>query len=407
MKLLFLSGHYPPNTAGGGEVSTHLIARGLVQAGHDVQVVCEGKYKEVQELDGVHILRLPISLTKKVLHERSASMRMAKQLEKEVRLQDFDAIHAHDFRSTLVLSHLTHKNRITTVRDYAQIAGDTNHYLLNGTIPTDPFDRHTIWQSHRVQEKHFPQNLMRFAQYMLNVKYRFEAFKSISNHIYISNAQKEEIAKFQDLSNHHAEVIYNPVAPEYLSEPLKAGQRGHVLYVGRVENYKGVNILIQAWPNIVKKHPEAKLTIIGNGAQKKMYEHYVEARGLQYSVSFESHIPYVQMIHMYDHASIVVAPHMWIEPYGRTVVEGMARGKIVISSNIGGPTEVIKDGENGYLVDPGSPEDIEASIERILGMDRYDKKRIQQAAQQWVRDHVTIDQVAEKYTKYYGQLEAA
>lgn len=404
MKILFLSGHYPPNTVGGGEVSTHLIARGLIGAGHQVQVLCAGPHREKRQIDGVDVLQLPIPLTKKVLNERLVSTRMAKSIEHELDVSAYDILHAHDFRSALVLSHLSHPVKAVTVRDYAQIAGDTNHYLFNGEIPENPFEIRTIWQSHRIQEKRFPHNAMRFLQYVWNTKYRFEAFGTIKNHVYISNAQREEISKFRNLSDFNTGVIYNPVAPEYLSEPKHSGQRGHVLYVGRVENYKGVNVLIQAWPAISQKHPEAKLTIIGNGAQKKMYERYIAARGLQYSIVFESHIPYVQMLHMYDQASIVIAPHTWIEPYGRTVVEGMARGKIVIASSIGGPSEIIQDGKTGYLVEPGSPEDIEQAVERVLAMDRYDLKAIQQAAQKWAEATISVEGIASQYVQYYKTI---
>ncbi|MEX1112618.1 MAG: glycosyltransferase family 4 protein [Candidatus Andersenbacteria bacterium] len=404
MKLLFLSGHYPPNTTGGGEISTHLIARGLVQAGHEVHVVCEGERKEEQELDGVHITRIPLGLTAKPLFEQRASKAIATKLVKEIELSNYDTIHAHDFRSALVVSEIDHPRKVVTVRDYAQIAGDTNHFLASGEIPTDPFSKKTIWQSHRIQEASFPRNILRFWQYAYNIGYRREAFKEIKNHIYISHAQLDEISKFQDLTHHLTSVIYNPIAPEYLSEPIKEGEAAQVLYIGRVEDYKGVRVLLSIWANVIKAVPQAHLVIVGKGAQKEAYERYVAARGLQYSVTFEDAIAHRQIMQTYDKASIVIAPHIWIEPFGRTVIEGMSRGKITISTMRGGPAEIIQDGATGFLCEPGVPESLERALIHALTLDRYARRDIQRSAHEWIASNLSISKIASQYENFYQQL---
>ncbi|MEX0650102.1 MAG: glycosyltransferase family 4 protein [Candidatus Andersenbacteria bacterium] len=401
MKLLFLSGHYPPNTSGGGEISTHLIARGLVQAGHEVHVVCEGMRREDTELEGVHVTRLPLGLTGKPLFERRASRRMSRQVQKVVDCTQYDILHAHDFRSALVLSEISHPRVVLTARDYAQIAGDTNHYLWTGQIPQEPFRWKSIWDSHRVREAPFPRNLLRFWQYAYNIKYRQEAFLRIKNHIYISHSQQKEISKFQNLSEALTAVIYNPIDPEYLTEPFHEGEAAQVLYIGRVEDYKGVRVLLSIWTNVIKAVPQVHLVIVGRGAQKKEYEQYVAARGLQYSVTFEESVPHWQIMQTYDKAAVVVAPHMWIEPFGRTVIEGMARGKTVITSNLGGPGEFVTDGETGLVCEAGVPKSLEQNIIKALTIDRYAKREMQRNARRWVEQNLTIQTIAAQYEQFY------
>src|SRR5581483_12425310 len=102
MKILFVSGYYPPVVRGGGELSTYLIAQALQQRGHEVHVIADGQRSEISETNGVHIQRLPLGLTAKPLLEKRMSRKIAHALTPY--LAGYDIIHAHDFRSALALS---------------------------------------------------------------------------------------------------------------------------------------------------------------------------------------------------------------------------------------------------------------------------------------------------------------
>lgn len=413
MNILFISGHYPPHTKGGGEISTHLIAQGLVKLGHTVTVIAEGERDEITLLDGVRVRRLPIPLTKKVLFERRASQKMAAFLQAQLKdLPDYDILHAHDWRSALVLAELVRARpafarsfgearTVVTVRDYAQISGDTNHILADGSIPAQPFRLKSILRSQRITEARGVRKAMRAAQYLININYRRRAFASAASHIFISHAQQAEIGKHQDLSQKKVRVIYNPVPSLYLSTSPSEGAPQHILYVGRLEEYKGVGLLVEAWEAVAKKFPNARLTLVGRGAQKEEYERQTDSRGLQYQTKFVDHIAYDRMIELYDQASIVVAPHLWLEPFGRTAVEAMARGKIVVSANIGGPGEIIKDNVTGLLFEAGSSQALTERLSDALSMDTYDRRAMQVSARKWVQENLTIEKIAKLHEDFY------
>ncbi|MEX2055011.1 MAG: glycosyltransferase, partial [Candidatus Andersenbacteria bacterium] len=99
MRILFLSSLYPPDTRGGGELSTHFIAQGLVERGHQVTVITTAPKLRTSELDGVNIMRLPLPLTAKPLFEERHSKKMAKQLLQHINAESYDIIHTHDFRT--------------------------------------------------------------------------------------------------------------------------------------------------------------------------------------------------------------------------------------------------------------------------------------------------------------------
>ncbi len=405
MKILFLSAQYPPETKGGGELSTHIIAQGLTSIGHTVHVVTSGSSQVEYHEYSIPVSQLQLGLRDKPLFERAQSVRAAKILHQHVPdVHDYDIVHAHDFRSALMLSELHMQNAVVTARDYAQISGCTNNILANGDIDPGCQGTGELWNCHRVAEATVPRKFFRIWQYLSNRPYRRNAFRSIPNQIFISHAQQALIQKYQDTSGQRTRVIYNPISQEYLAEPLKKGTPGNVLYVGRVEMYKGVRLLLQAWRILAKKNLEAQLTIAGAGAQQKEYENLAATWGLQYRVTFIPHMPYHRLKNLINESEILVAPHLWVEPFGRTVIEGMARGKVVVAANIGGPSEIIEHSKTGLLFERGSAQDLAHTLEHALKMNYFDKKEIGIAARDYVRDNLNMEKIAKEHEDFYKEI---
>lgn len=402
MNILFLSGLYPPITKGGAELSTHYIARGLAARGHKVKVIATGNSTVESHLDGVNVIRVPLDLLSKPLFENHHSKHVARRLLSVIGdPAHYDVIHAHDFRSALALSHLNVPNAVVTSRDYAQISGCTNNILGSGSIQPGCADN--PWQCHRVAEASFVRKPFRLWQYIYNQPFRKKAFASFHKEIFISHAQEAIIASYQPIVGKDTAVIYNPVTPEYLSAPVVSSVTKNVLYVGRVEMYKGVKLLLEAWHIVIKKHPDLRLHIVGEGAQQKEYEQLVGALGLQYSVLFKGKIPSTRMQPVYDNADIVVSPHLWAEPFGRTVVEGMARGKIVIAANCGGPAELIQDTKTGFLFERNSVQDLANKIIEAHSLTQYDKRAMSEAARLWVGSTLSLDTIAREHEEFYSR----
>lgn len=421
MKILFVSALYPPRTRGGGEVSAHLIAQGLRALGHDVTVITStqnGKAdlgdRGLKEVDGVPVIRLPVPMAAKPLLERRHSRIVAKALKKEIGgLERYDVIHAQDFRSALALTEWPAEDLaasksapllVVTARDYAQICGTTNNILRDGRRCTCSL--RDILRSHRVAEVPALRKAARIWQYRYNIGYRKRAFRKFPGQIFISRAQQKEIAGQQDLSGVATAVIYNPVAKRYLSEPVSRGVAGTVLYVGRVEMYKGVGLLLEAWPGVAREIPNAQLKIVGEGAQRSDYEALVERSGLQYRVKFVERVPWNRMQLVYDRAAVVVAPHIWVEPFGRTVAEAMARGKIVVAANTGGPAEIIEHGRSGLLFERGSVEALKDELSKALTMPDLNRREMQKAARAWTAKHLSLETIARQHEEFYRELAA-
>lgn len=406
MKLLFLSALYPPHTKGGGELSTHYIAQGLIQRDHDVTVITSGEKHEQVELDGVKVIRIPQSFTAKPLFEQRHAQRLAQALQTIIDEQGpVDVIHAHDFRMAQILSELPYTNTIVTARDYAQICGSTNAMLANGNLCTCSWS--DVWYNHRVVEASFPRNMFRVWQYMFNIDYRKTSFRKFKHQIFISHAQQELIAKLQDLSQTKTHVIYNPISQTYVDIPVTEAKTRDLLYVGTVESYKGVGLLIKAFHNLAPQFPEVQLKIVGEGADRAKYEQLVASYGLQYRVNFTGRVAWDKLLPLYDAAAIVVAPHRWVEPFGRTVIEGMARGRIVVTADHGGPAELIQPNKTGYLFKKGSVDALTATLTQALQLRPWDIKEISRNAHTWVEHNLTADIIAQQHESVYREITKA
>lgn len=406
MNILFISALYPPRTKGGGELSTHYIAEGLVARGHRVRVVTTGDRRSESEVGGISLLQLPVDLTGKPLLERRHSKNDAKILAREIdNLGHYDIVHAHDFRSAMVLSELEVPRAVVTARDYAQICGSTNNILHDGTTCTCSWK--DVLRNQRVVEAPWPRRLFRIWQYRYNISYRKSSFRSFDHQIFISQAERREIAKQQDLSSVRTAVIYNPVPRDFLAERVADGGQGNVLYVGRVEMYKGVGLLLEAWRVVAARFPHTHLKIVGEGAQQAEYERMVERWGLQYRVRFVGRIPWDRMRAVYDQASVVVSPHIWVEPFGRTVAEGMARGKVVVAADLGGPAEMIRDNVTGLLFKQRSVDALAVRLGEALGMRDLMRREMQREARSWVAQNLNQDIIASQHESFYAAVVKA
>lgn len=159
------------------------------------------------------------------------------------------------------------------------------------------------------------------------------------------------------------EVVYVGVDTDLfkpLEEPVGADLvegEFKILTVARLHKYKGLEYLIETM-QLLQGMSEAKLRILGKGEEEVNLKKRVKRLGLEQKVEFiQEPIPNYEMPSLYRECDIYVQPSI-VEPYGIAVLEAMACGKPVIGTKVGGMMDTIKDGETGFLVEPGSPNEL-------------------------------------------------
>ena len=155
-----------------------------------------------------------------------------------------------------------------------------------------------------------------------------------------------------------------------------------VLFVGRLEWWKGPDIVAEAIPHILRTLPNVRFTFVGSdgawsGGQRfsDLLQSSLPAQCLA-KIRFLASVSHDRMPDLYRTATVVVVPSRW-EGFGFVCAEAMACGRPVVASRVGGLAELIEDGVSGLLVTPEDPNALADALIRLL----RDKKRRQQMGQ--------------------------
>ena len=126
--------------------------------------------------------------------------------------------------------------------------------------------------------------------------------------------------------------------------PFNNNPDDYYIYVGRLSVEKGLDILLDTF-----KKNKKKLFVLGDGPLRQDVRDATEESP---NISFLGKLSISQTYNMISNAKALIFPSKWHEPFGRTIVESFAHGTPVIGASLGGVTELIKDGYNGFLFDP-------------------------------------------------------
>ncbi|HLF72386.1 MAG TPA: glycosyltransferase [Dehalococcoidia bacterium] len=148
---------------------------------------------------------------------------------------------------------------------------------------------------------------------------------------------------------------------------LAEGQR-IVLFVGRIEPLKGVDILINA-AAMLESDVDCSVLIVGGDesstSQVASLRDLARERGIEGRVSFVGAVDHETLPLYYNAADVCVVPSHY-ESFGLVAVEAMASGVPVVASRVGGLTGTVRDGETGYLIPWLCPEPFAERIELLL-----------------------------------------
>lgn len=157
-------------------------------------------------------------------------------------------------------------------------------------------------------------------------------------------------------------ILPNFVADELLKEPLTATAEDYFLYFGRLSEEKGIDVLLKAAAIVEGVH----IKIVGDGPQAVEYKQLAASLGLAERVEFQPAVYGRQLTDIIKKARTVVIPSVWYENMPLALLESLALGKTVIVTRRGGMPEIIREGENGYLVDAGNVEELAAALKTSL-----------------------------------------
>jgi len=146
---------------------------------------------------------------------------------------------------------------------------------------------------------------------------------------------------------------------------------GTVLCVARLVEKKGVDTLLRALAALARAGRATSAEIVGDGPLREQLEALARSLGLGARVRFAGALPFPEVEAAYRRAAMVVLPCRVGGDGDRdglptVLLEAMARGLPVVSTDVAGIPELVLDGETGLLVPPDDPDALAAAIERLL-----------------------------------------
>ncbi|MEO0985602.1 MAG: glycosyltransferase family 4 protein [Cyanobacteria bacterium J06639_14] len=228
---------------------------------------------------------------------------------------------------------------------------------------------------------------------------RWDAWKHAFN-LVVANSHFVK-AQLVDQGVDATEVIWNGIPHQPIC--LELSPAPTAVFAGRLVIEKGVDVLIKAFNLVTDAVPHAKLLIAGAGSEKKNLVGLVSDLKLQNSVTFLGHLSREDMEEKFKEAWVQVVPSQWQEPFGIVAAEAMMRGKAVISSNLGGLTEIVRPGETGLLFTHNNIQELASSITRILS-DRAVARSMGEAGRKIALADFSEESFVQKFLNLYRKV---
>lgn len=140
---------------------------------------------------------------------------------------------------------------------------------------------------------------------------------------------------------------------EFESEEKFIFKTPYIFSMGILRKVKGFDILIRAFRQVKKVHPEISLMIGGGGKEKESLKKLADALRLGDSIHFLDVVLGKEKIKLLKGCEFYVCSALREEPFSNSTLEAFASGKTVVASDIGGIPDLVRDGINGLLVPPG------------------------------------------------------
>ena len=185
--------------------------------------------------------------------------------------------------------------------------------------------------------------------------------------IAVSQAAQEFVSRYfpgeyQIIPNGVDTSRFRPDIPKV--ERFKDGKL-NILYVGRLEERKGVGHLIEAFAKLRQDRDDIRLIIVGGGPLEAKLRKQVESQKVA-DVCFQEQVPSCDLPGYYATADICSFPSRYGESFGIVLLEAMASGKPVIAGDNSGYRQLVEHGHNGFLITPTDYPQFAFHLEKLL-----------------------------------------
>ena len=346
--ILFLAERFPPEVAGGGELSAAMVARAVAdQPGFDVRVLTQGDGTK-GEVDGVPVSytipRAPDAIPDDIGRAELLTARAAPLVARAIRGDDM--VHSVSVRT------------IPTATAAAKLARKPATSVVNDTWAT------CFTHTHVRRGKYCPEcspkglreclediggNVSATPIIWRQFRRRIKAMRRLDGVVAVCPAIKRLLVDHGVKAP--VEVIPLPLdlAP-FEGVPETRVETGLVTFIGRLSTGKGVIESIEAFAAAAEGREGARLKVVGDGPLLGPARARAKELGMGDVVEFTGWLDPVDLPVVYGRSQVVLAPFMRVEALGRVTIESAAAGRPVLTTDIGGGAEVLHSSPGAGIV---------------------------------------------------------
>lgn len=380
LKILIINTLYAPSKVGGAEVSVQQLAEEYVAKGHEVSVLALHKKDKKYTLNGVRVIQLKIeniywpfdnenrsAFQKLRWHLRDVkNNKYTQKISEIIENEKAELVHCNNIAGFSPYVWKIAKNKgipvVHTLRDYYLLNPNTTLYK-----DTENVEHLDLFSKIR-------------AVFLRKMSRNVDAVVGISHSIL---KRHTDFGFFENVKS--KKVIYNG----FHFQESNFDNADTIGFIGQVKEHKGINILLDAYVKL--SQPKPKLVIAGK-VSKELKEKYPQPE-----ITF---LGYVDKNAFFEKIKYLVVPSIWHEPFGRVVLEGILRRKIVLGSNRGAIPELLKN--NSFYIFEPKIESLRDKLEQLIHKNKdcpefkFDPKFLSQ---------FSIEMSANEYLKLYKQIK--
>jgi glycosyltransferase involved in cell wall biosynthesis len=395
-RICILTETYYP-VVGGGETQARALAEGLVAQGLEVMVLTrrsDASLEKTERYGEVTVYRLPPTGHQ---HLKKWGLLLTSFIALIRLRRRYDLIFVSGYRvvgvAAVLVSRLFGKACVLKADSQGEMSGD---FFAAGLARAGLRPSSWLFRS------------------MLGLRNRIlmhaDAFVAISTAVAAElTAEGVDASAIKMIPNSVDACRFSPVTPhekETLRRKLglPLGDR-IVIYTGRLVSYKGLPLLLDVWQAIQEQNDHVQLLLVGSGGLdihncEAELRAYVEDNGMRASVRFTGSVDNVQ--ELLQAADIFVLPTE-NEAFGISLIEAMACGLPVISTSVGGVTDILEHRLNGFVVQPGDHHQLREALATLL-TDSDLSARLGCAARRTVQEKYGVEVVMRGFAGLFSRV---
>ncbi|MDT8393200.1 MAG: glycosyltransferase [Bacteroidales bacterium] len=297
------------------------------------------------------------------------------------------------------------------------------HYVDAGIVALDVakamnkpvyFTAHSLGAWKRDQMGGEPDEMEKKFNFRHRIAEEMRIFENVNAQSLTSIVQREKLNELYNYDAGNITIIPPGVDVHYFYSPREGEKKikttlpdKYVFCLSRIDTNKGHDLLLHAWDIVRREIPDTDLVIGGGSPDPKpreqgvfaMIDEIIRNAGMQDRVIRIGYVPNEMMRTYYQQASLFVMPSLF-EPFGMTSQEAMACGTPVVASKFGGIRNTIRNGYNGFLVDPSDPEEFAAAMIALL-RDEEKCEEIGKNAYKLILEEYSWEAIARKHIDFY------